>query len=208
MTEPVPTAGIWASLGFLSWAVYGFFSDLNSWMAAAVTGLLITAFVLSHQYRRGAVKLMDLTAAAYFAAATITIAIGDRELLAHYNLPLAWGVFAIVAWLTIFMDRPFTEQYARESAPRELWRAPLFHRMNLEVTLVWALIFTFGAVTGILSLYIGRALLLGLILPMSAMAAGFVFNRYYPRRYLPRLAALGDAAEVDEAPRRAHNLAL
>jgi hypothetical protein len=202
MTEPAPTASVWASLGFLSWLSYGFLSGAHHWLMGALSGMVISSAIVVLEYRRRAVKLMDLTAVAYFSAAAIGIFVGARELVLRYHLPMVWGVFAAVAWLTIFLDQPFTQQYARETAPRELWGAPLFHRMNRELTMVWAVIFSFGAVLGALSLYVGHEFELGLVLPMTAMAVGFVFNWVHPRRYRARFA---EFVEPEERPRRAHS---
>lgn len=205
MNQPVPTSGVWASLGFLSWLSYAFFSGANHWLMAAVSGLLISSTIVAMEHRRRAVKLMDLTAASYFGAAVLAIVVGARELLIRYNLPMAWGIFAIVAWITIFRDQPFAQQYARENAPPALWQARLFHQMNRELSVIWAIIFSFGAALGVLALYVGHVLELGLVLPMTAMAAGLIFSRYYPRRYIARLTALLEPVPLDQSPRHAHN---
>lgn len=189
MREPAPKAGIWANLGFTSWLAYGFLSKANHWLEAALAGLLISLIIIAFEHRDSAVKLMDVTAFGYFAFAGLAVSLGARELLVHYNVPMAWGLFAIVAWLTSFLNHPFTEQYAREKTPPELWGDPLFHRMNHEITAVWAVVFTFGATLGALSLYVGHGFELGVVLPMIAMGTGFIFNRLYPRRYRARLTA-------------------
>ena len=36
---------------------------------------------------------------------------------------------------------PFTEQYARESVPRELWSSPQFKQINRQLTTMWGLVF-------------------------------------------------------------------
>ncbi len=43
------------------------------------------------------------------------------------------------------MRQPFTLQYARETAPRELWEQPDFIRTNYVITTVWAAAFALMA---------------------------------------------------------------
>ncbi|WP_186296501.1 DUF3159 domain-containing protein [Mycobacterium tilburgii] len=46
------------------------------------------------------------------------------------------GILAAVALGSLALV-PFTEQYARESTPREAWQHPAFKRANRVLTLVW-----------------------------------------------------------------------
>jgi len=59
--------------------------------------------------------------------------------------------------------------------------------MNLHLSMVWALIFTISTILGFLSMAIGYALLLGLILPMGMLAFGFIFSGRYPKRFFDQL---------------------
>jgi hypothetical protein len=192
-------AGIWANLGFISWLVYGYFAESSQWIEAALAGLAISLFILAMQYRRQSVKTMDCTSTAYFAFIALTASAGATPLIQHYHLPFVWGVFAAVAWVTILLGSPFTIEYAREQAPREVWTHPLFRRMNFQMTAVWALIFTMGAMLGVLSLYIGHVFALGFFIPMTGMGVGIVFSRYYPRRFAPIFAAESDALSIAES---------
>ncbi len=36
---------------------------------------------------------------------------------------------------------PFTEQYARETVPRQLWSSPQFKHINRQLTTIWGLVF-------------------------------------------------------------------
>jgi hypothetical protein len=36
---------------------------------------------------------------------------------------------------------PFTEQYARESVPRQFWDSPRFKRINRQLTALWGWVF-------------------------------------------------------------------
>jgi all-trans-retinol 13,14-reductase len=183
------SAGIWANLGFVAWIVYGYFARTSQWMNGALAGLTITAVILGMEYRRQSVKTMDCTSIAYFATVTLVVLADGTSLIQHYHLPFVWGIFALVAWITIFSGSPFTVEYAREQSPPEVWHHPLFHRMNVQMTIVWAMIFTVGAVLGTLSLYVGHVFALGFAVPMTGMGVGIAFSRFYPRRFAGIFAA-------------------
>ena len=50
------------------------------------------------------------------------------------------AVLALIAFGSLLLT-PFTEQYARESVPRELWSSPRFKEINRQLTLMWAFVF-------------------------------------------------------------------
>jgi hypothetical protein len=134
---------------------------------------------------------MDCTSLSYFAAESLTVLSGGAAIIQRYHLALAWGVFAIVAWLTVILGRPFTLQYTREQMPREVWDDPFFYQMNRTMTELWSIIFTLGAVLGEIATRYGHRLLLGVIIPMAAMGVGIIFSQLYPRRFAYRFARVG-----------------
>src|SRR5712691_4430821 len=89
--------------------------------------LVVALAILAHEYRCHAVKILNCTAAAFFAFSLMTtIAVGPA-LFKNYNTFITWSVFAIVTWVTLLIGFPFTLQYAREQAPREVWGSSAVH---------------------------------------------------------------------------------
>jgi len=75
---------------------------------------VVALAILAHEYRCHAVKIVNCTAAAFFAFSLMTtIAVGPA-LFKNYNTFITWSVFAIVTWVTLLIGFPFTLQYARE----------------------------------------------------------------------------------------------
>jgi hypothetical protein len=60
--------------------------------------------------------------------------------LAAYARAIAGGVLAAIAFGSLLFT-PFTEQYARESAPRDVWDSPRFRAVNRRLTTMWASVF-------------------------------------------------------------------
>ncbi|HVA40719.1 MAG TPA: hypothetical protein VNF49_08650, partial [Candidatus Binataceae bacterium] len=138
MAEEKKSPGIsLAALAFAPWLVYGAAAGGNHWRAATGGGLILCLVDLAVLSRRGTVKLMDWTALAYFATASI-IMIGLRSAaFPIYQVVVIWSFFAAVAWASVALGQPFTFAYAREQAPPEFWDNPIFHRINWILTLVW-----------------------------------------------------------------------
>jgi hypothetical protein len=59
-----------------------------------------------------------------------------RSFLAGYGRALAAAILAAVIFLLLPV-MPFTEQYARESVPREFWHSPTFRSINRRISAAW-----------------------------------------------------------------------
>jgi all-trans-retinol 13,14-reductase len=189
MTQNAQPAGsVLTNYGIVAWIVYGALSANGHWVVAALGALAVALAILAHEYSCDAVKILNCTAAAFFAfSLVITIAVGPA-LFKNYNIFLTWAIFAVVTWVTLLIGFPFTIQYAREQAPREVWDHPLFLRLNVILTVVFGVMFTVNAGLGVLALMTGHLLSLGLIVPMSLLIAAIVFSGQYPKRYSQRFA--------------------
>jgi hypothetical protein len=95
----------------------------------------------------------------------------------------------VTAWATLAVRRPFTLGIARRQAPREVWESPIFVRVNVVLTTVWAAAFTVTAAA--LAAISAAGLGAGASVPVQV--AGFVlpalFTARYPDRVRARLAA-------------------
>lgn len=182
------SAGFWARLSIFVWATYGVIAGYGYPLTADALCLAMSTVIVTAEHRRHAAKIMDCTSLGYFALELALIATMGVEFVQGLHLVLAWGVFAIVAWLTLAVGFPFATQYERERAPRERWDDPLFYAMNQRITEVWASIFTAGAIMGGISMVWGYRLIFGLILPALAMVLGAVFSHQYGKRITARFA--------------------
>jgi all-trans-retinol 13,14-reductase len=197
MTQNVQPAGsVLTNYGIVAWIVYGVLSGGGHWIGAALGALAVALAILMHEYRCHAVKILNCTAAAFFAFSLMTtIAVGPA-LFKNYNTFLTWSVFAIMTWVTLLIGFPFTLQYAREQAPREVWDHPLFMHLNIILTVAFGLMFTVNAGFGVIALITGHLLTLGLLLPISLLIACIVFSKQYPQRYSQRFAPDWVAAQA------------
>jgi intracellular septation protein A len=180
-------------IGLIAFAPFIFFgcaSGANYWRIATGGGLIISLTYLAVLRRRGAtIKLMDWTTlAAFVIGAMLTIGLRWSS-FPIYNEIIIWSCFAVAAWGSIVIGRPFTAAYARESAPPEFWKNPIFARLNLVMSLLWSALLTVNVGLTILGVLIGGLfgqLVPGLALPMLLLILGFAFNTRFPPRYLAR----------------------
>lgn len=189
------------NFGAIGWLAYSALSIMGWWIGGALAGLAVFAVILAHEYSRDAVKLMDCVSAAFFAFAAIVAALAGPWLFLRYNVFMIWGIFALVAWITILIGRPFTLQYAHEQAPPEVWDHPLFRRLNVFLTLVWCGILTVNTLFGFAAFLTGRIISLGLLIPLAIFIAGLVFSRLYPKRFDAQFASAAAAT-----PESSHHL--
>lgn len=179
-----------ALLAFAPWILYGVASSFNHWRIAAGGGLILCLWYLALMLRRGAsIKLMDWTTLAFFAIASVMTILVRSNAFTVYSAVVVWSCFAVAAWGSVVLGRPFTTAYARESAPPEFWEHPIFIRLNLLMTLVWCGLMTVNiafAVTGVIVGGNADKPLLSFAMPMALLAAGFIFNGRFPARYLAR----------------------
>jgi len=189
MTQNVPAGGSAATnFGMVAWIVYAVVSGGGHWIVGSLGGLAIALVIVGQEYRCHATKIMSCTTAAFFAFSLVTTIAAGPMLFKDYNIFLTWAVFALVTWVTLFIGFPFTIQYAREQTPPEVWKEPLFMRLNVILTVVFGVVFTINAGLGVLALKTGNLLMLGLLLPLSLLVAAIVFSSRYPKGYAQRFA--------------------
>jgi intracellular septation protein A len=177
-------------LTFAPWILYGFASGFNHWRVASGGGLILCIVSLGAMRSRGvSIKLMDWTMLTFFVIASV-LTIGLRSTtFPVYNAVVVWSCFALAAWGSVAIGRPFTAAYARENAPPEFWSNPIFVRLMWIMTLVWCGLMTVNVGFAAIGVIIGGKLappLFGFAMPTVLLICGFVFNSRFPADYLAR----------------------
>jgi hypothetical protein len=140
-------------VGFAPWIIYWVVADgPSTWLYGALCAV-IAAVILGVSMGRSGPKLLDIVTIVFFVAVTIAgmiVGARDRDWMDTYSTTLSSGVLAVMA-LGSLAFVPFTEQYARESAPRQEWEKDAFRRTNRVLTLMWGLVFALIAVLGFIA---------------------------------------------------------
>jgi multimeric flavodoxin WrbA len=174
---PLAFFKIWASLGQGPEALF----------IVACLMLLYCSFVIWLARRWDRPTYFDWAVAAYFAAVTLSFLLVPRaagEFLKNYSVTGIYSCLFAAAFLPpLFRLAPFTYHYAKKSTPEMFWGNPIFVKINLIMTYVWAAIFALCITLSLYPSVLTRAFIpLGLILGF-----GIPFNLRFPNWYLKRL---------------------
>jgi hypothetical protein len=133
--------GIYVAL--LPWVLFSLITQHDTLKAAAVVALLAAIGIAGPSLLRGRPKLLELGAVvafAGFAVAAFRVDHSTGEWIARYARAIAAGGLAAIAFGSLLWT-PFTEQYARESVPCQLWSSPRFKEINRRLTAMWGWVF-------------------------------------------------------------------
>ncbi|MFJ6788654.1 hypothetical protein [Streptomyces angustmyceticus] len=169
---------------FIPWLVFAAVSSAG-WQWGALAGLVTAAALLVADRAAGLsldYRLLEYGTILFFAALSVLAFARPDSGLQRYGSALSTGWLALIAWVSIAAQRPFTMGIARRMAPPEVWHTPLFRRINVVLTAAWALSFTLTALAQTaVSAYHGNV-----IYSIVIQIAGFVlpirFTAAYPER--------------------------
>ena len=136
-----PGAGIY--LAFIPWVVFSVVAEHSTLKLAAAGALLASAVIAARPARSGGAKVLELGAVLAFVVFTVVAFTADpatAEFVDRYARAIAAGLLSLIAFGSLLVV-PFTEQYARETVPRQLWSSPQFKQINRKLTAMWGLVF-------------------------------------------------------------------
>lgn len=168
---------------FLPWIIFDVVSGPSTWKFAALAALIFAIVLNVPELRRGGVKLLNVVGIAFFGVVCVLALLLDRRdlgWLETYAQIIANGAVALVA-LGSLAFVPFTEQYARESTPPEVWHTPLFKRTNRLLTTMWGLVFAIIAVLGVIAVHDRHdSDWLNWVVPIALLVVAVRVTRWYP----------------------------
>ncbi len=136
-----PGLGIY--LAFIPWLLFSLIAQHSTLKAAAVVALVGSSAIAIPSMLARRPKLLELGAILAFAGFTFvafTVDPATGQWVARYARAIAASLLALIAFASLLFT-PFTEQYARDSVPREFWSSARFKQINRQLTLMWALVF-------------------------------------------------------------------
>jgi len=175
---------------FAPWIAFAIIpSGYWEWAALFALAVSLVGLISQVRARRPAdAQIIEIGSAVYFAAIA-GLAFADPKTALHPYVPcMASGALGLIACVSLAIGKPFTLGIARQSVPREVWDYPMFLRVNVIITSVWAASFVTGCVA------------LGLLAHSPAAArsavqvAAFVIPLVFTIRYAARARERGRAA--------------
>ena len=161
--------------------------------AAALAGLLAVAIAAWGMRERAAdgsrrrLKVIDAAGIVTFATMAALAFTGSpalREHIVDYGRGSCALILALVM-LGSLLVVPFTEQYARESVPRQYWHSPVFRAVNRRISAVFGLAILVSAACHLYAGYLGSHahlphaadLALNWVIPVLAILAAINYTR-------------------------------
>jgi hypothetical protein len=175
---------------FAPWIVFALI-PAGDWKWAALFALAVSFAGIILQIRAGlpaGAQILEIGSAVYFAALT-GLAFADPNTSLHaYVACMASGALGLIACASLAIGKPFTLGIAKQSMPRHVWDNPLFYRVNVIITSVWAASFVVGCV--ILAFLAHSNATARSTVQVAAFAIPLVFTV----RYVARVRERGKAA--------------
>ncbi len=192
--------------GLAPWIANALISGPSRLELSAVISLGLALLIFGLGRLRGkSVKALELADVVFFGGLALFVALASDSTYGWLELwsgEIANIALAVIALGSILLREPFTIQYARDEAPREVWKTPQFLHVNYVITWAWAIAFLIGAASG----YYGDQILdssnnlwTGWVIQTAAIIVAVQFTAWYPDRAQARYArAAGEPA--DEVP--------
>ncbi|GAA4106549.1 MULTISPECIES: hypothetical protein [Streptomyces] len=170
--------------GFIPWIVFAVVGSAH-WQWGALAALVAGGYLFAMDRKRGLsadALILEQSTIAFFTVLSVVAFAAPDSGLRDYGGALATGWLALTAWATLAVRKPFTTGIAKRQAPPEVWANPVFLRINVVLTAVWALAFTLTAT----ALAVIDAESLGSTASIAVQVAGFavpaVITAQYPER--------------------------
>lgn len=175
-------------VGFIPWIIFWVVASPSTWEWATL-GALIAALILAiPSVERGGLKILDVGSIVFFAVLSVLAIFLDRsdlDWVEDYSQVISSAALAVIAFGSLLV-MPFTEQYARESAPREVWDTSGFKRTNLVLTAAWGAVFLLSAILGVIAEETTSSSTarewLNWIIPIVLVIGAFKFTAWYAER--------------------------
>ncbi len=174
--------------GFLPWIADGVLGPRIGPAPAAAVALALAALPVGFDLPRGRVKLLEGAAALWFAALLIA-SLGGWRMPEGLGFVVVLGALSAIAWGSLLIGRPFTEQYAREDWPEPLWTDPRFRSVNRLITGLWGAVFSLSLI--LLSGFPGAAwpFFVVVTLKVAAVLASIRLPKFLARRAIEKRIA-------------------
>lgn len=171
-------------LAFVPWLLFSVVARRDSLQAACVVGLIGAIAVSIPSFAARRPKLLEVASIAALVVFTVVALAthpGHTSVLDRYARAIASGTLGLIA-LTSLAFIPFTEQYAREMTPPEIWRTAAFRHTNRLFTTAWAAVFAAMTVSHVIAGAINTAraeTIFNWVIPIALVVGMFRYMERY-----------------------------
>ncbi len=186
---------IWS---FSPWLAFLLGTRVTSLYGAVGAGIVVAAIVTGRAIARRRLHLLDGAGLCYFivlGAILVTIHPAHLDYWSRYAQAGSHAALTLIVFGSILIGHPFTESYARDKTPAELWHTREFHAINRRISAVWGLAFLVGTVSLIVAGSVDyRHVLLRILIPFGSLYLAYQYTQKQTKQ--PRDAAPSPAESV------------
>ena len=169
-------------LAFAPWIAFWIISLGHSmlWLKVGIcTAALLVVVMGVTRLHRGTILWAGV---AFFAFAVISVAWLENMWIVRHLGFLASGTLFLATFLSMFLGQPFTESYARDHVPKELWDSPSFIRGCFTVTGAWGFVFLANTLVNVVKLQRPEAAdWIYEVVQLGFLALGVLFTTMFSR---------------------------
>jgi hypothetical protein len=173
-------------LAFAPFIAFVIIERLVSVPVGLAAGAVVSAILILSDLRKGNRQIKILEGGTFILFAGLTVyafSVGGATWpIAAVRLCVDGGLLLIVL-ASIALRRPFTLQYARESATPAQWNNPAFIRANYIITAAWAAAFAVMVVADLILVYLPNLPhSIAIVATILALYSAMKFTTWYPSR--------------------------
>ncbi len=174
---------IWS---FAPWLAFLLGTRVTSLYGAVAAGVAVAAVVAVRAVARHRLHLLDAAGLCYFLALGAVLVIvhpGHLEFWSRYAQAGSHIALTVIVFGSILVGHPFTESYARQTAPAAVWHTRQFHAINRRISAVWGLAFLAGTISLLIAGSVSdRQVLLRVIVPFGALYLAYRYTQKQTRQ--------------------------
>jgi hypothetical protein len=138
------------------------------------------ALIVRSVSRRRSLKLLEVGTFCLFLALTIYAASAGKQLPILLVRVFVDGGLTVLMAASLAIGKPFTAQYAMETAPRAHWSDPQFLRKNFNISGSWTVAFLFMTIIeGAMILRPDFPKIVGTVAIILALGTAMLFTRRF-----------------------------
>jgi uncharacterized membrane protein len=127
-------------MAFSPWIFFWILSA-HAHAALPFVGLIISLIINIRSAIRKNIKVIEVAGLLFFLVATVALPFVDSQLLLRWSFISGNLLLLLVAAHSLFVEKPFTLQFAREHMPDEACRSPEVFRSCRVICWFWVIAF-------------------------------------------------------------------
>jgi intracellular septation protein A len=181
-------------LAFLPFIVFAVFDRVLGVVPALCAAAALSAVFLVRDWLTPGrtVKVLEIGTVLLFGGLAVYALVAHTEWsLLGVRLRVDAGLLVVVL-ASMLIGQPFTQQYAKERTPPEVWARPGFKRVNHVITAAWAVAFALMVLADVAMIYVpALPLWVGIAVTIAAIVGAIRFTQWYPEHMRAKFQAAG-----------------